>query len=154
MGFFDKLKSFVGADKPTITFTRCEDSIPVTDTGVKYRLSVTAEKPLTVVSLESSLIARTIDDKKMEQNETLATEKDNGSSWSPEDNPFPGLLDKGKDWPVSGMVFMNDAASKKVQELYANRSSNGFKLILKATLDIKETGGLFDPSVEREITFY
>ena len=149
----DSASAEAKTDKPSepmsdavIEFKKLEDTIPVSDTGVKYQITVTGTKGPKISAATSSLIA-VYKDGDSEKSDLLATETDDGSSWSPEDNPFPGAV--GTDWHFGGMVFMDDAKNADLQKLYAQRESNGLKLMLK--VELKSTGGAIKP-VEREIT--
>ena len=151
MSFFKKMKTFLGAEKPEILFSRLEESIPITDTGVKYRLAVNSKSPLTVMSVTGSLKAVYRDGEGVKKELLLKERKDDGSSWIASQNPFPGKLSPNSSWRYGGMVFMSKQKNRDLQALYANKFENQLQLILKVELDIKETGMLFDPSVEREI---
>ncbi|MBK7885050.1 MAG: hypothetical protein IPJ81_15650 [Chitinophagaceae bacterium] len=154
MGFFDKIKTFVGADAPTITFTKIEDQLPVTDTVLKYNILVTSEKELTAMNVKGVLTAIYKNEDGAETQVILASDIDNGDDWNPEQNPFPGKITKDKNWEYGGMVMMNDDKSTLLQQLFANKTKSPLKIMLTVTLDIKETGMLFDPSIKREITIF
>lgn len=138
-------------DGPKILFTRVEDRIPVTDTGVKYNITVSSEKELTVVGVTGTLKAIYKNEAKEEKIETIATSKDTGENWIPEQNPFPGKIHQSQNWEYAGSVFMEDDKSALLQDLFARKSKTGLKFVLNVEVDIKETGMLFDPSVDREI---
>ncbi len=129
-----------------ITFDRIEDSIPVTDTGVKFNISLKGTKGPVVSSATGSLTA-VYEEGGAEQKLLLATETDDGSNWSPEDNPFPGEV--GGDWTFGGSVFMDDDKSAQLQKLFADRDKNGLKMMLK--VELESSGGAIEP-VEHEIT--
>ncbi len=124
-----------------IEFKTLEDSIPVTDTGVKYQITVKGTKGPVITAITSTLTAvYTVDG--AEKSDLLATETDDGSSWSAEDNPFPGAV--GSDWEgCGGMVFMDDAKNADLQKLYADRETNKLKLMLG--VELKSTGGKIAP---------
>jgi hypothetical protein len=151
MGFFGKVKSFFGGGAPTLSFSRVEDTIPVSDTGVKYNLDVTGKKDMTIVSTTSKLVAYWEEGEEEKELE-LAEEFDNGEHWLEEQNPFPGKIADGTTWSYAGSVFMDDDKNEELQQLYANKDSNKLKLMLEVEIDVKEIGGLFDPSIKQEIT--
>lgn len=123
-----------------IEFKKLEDSIPVTDTGVKYQITVKGTKGPVITAITSTLTAvYTVDG--AEKSDKLATETDDGSNWSAEDNPFPGSV--GGDWSCGGMVFMDDAKNADLQKLYADRETNKLKLMLG--VELKSTGGKIAP---------
>ena len=152
MGLFDKLKTFVGGGAPKMSFTSIEDSIPVTDTVIRYKINVEAEKELTVISVSEELKIVYLDDEGEEQEEVLVEDKDDGSNWSDEDNPFPGKISKDNPWQFGGLVIMkDDAKSELLQKYFADKQRNKMKLMLEVEIDVKEIGMLFDPSISREI---
>ena len=69
-----------------------------------------------------------------------------------EQNPFPGKISNGTSWDYAGSVFMDEDKNKELQNLYHNRGSNKLRLMLEVEIDIKEIGGLFDPSIKQEIS--
>ncbi|MEO5990088.1 MAG: hypothetical protein ABIP68_00510 [Ferruginibacter sp.] len=154
MGFFDKMKSFVGVGGPVITFTSVEDNIHVTDTGIKFNISVASENAITVKAVTGTLKVTYKNDAGEERTETLGSETDNGEHWGVDDNPFPGIISKDQNWDFAGSVYMDDEKSILLQELFSNKSKTQLKVILNVEVDVKETGGLFDPSVQREITLH
>ncbi len=129
-----------------VKWVKVEDSIPVSDTGVKYQLKLEG-KPGPVIKSATSTLTAVHKDGDSEKRDLLATETDDGSSWSPEDNPFPGSV--GGDWAFSGMVFMEDDKNAELQKLYADREKNGLKLMLGVKLEA-EGGGV--ALAEQEIT--
>lgn len=124
-----------------IEFKTIEDSIPVSDTGVKYQITVSGTKGPVITAITSTLTAvYTVDG--AEKSDLLATETDDGSNWSAEDNPFPGSV--GGDWEgCGGMVFMEDDKNAGLQKLYSDRESNKLKLMLG--VELKSTGGKIAP---------
>lgn len=138
------------ADEPksdaVIKFKKLEDSIPVSDTGVKFQINLEGTKGPVVSAATGSLIA-VYKDGGAEKSDVLATETDDGAHWSPEDNPFPGSV--GGDWEFAGSVFMDDDKNTELQKLYADKANNNLKLMLK--VELKSSGGAIAP-VEREIT--
>lgn len=149
MGFFDKIKSYVGLnDKPTITFERLEKSIPITDTGVKFNINVESKREYTVMSVTSTLKVKYMGDNDIEEEEILA-EETNGEGYRLDgEYIFPAVIKENTSWLFYGSIFMDDDANATMRRL-ANRV--GFKLMLVVEVDIKEIGGLFDPSIETEI---
>ncbi len=152
MGLFDKMKTFVGIGAPTITFNRVEDTIPVTDTGIKYNITVASEKELTAIGIKGSLKAIYKNDAGEEKTEIIASANDDGKDWIENQNPFPGKISKTQNWEYAGSVFMEEDKSAFLQGLFANKNKSQLKVILNVEVDIKETGMLFDPSIEKEIT--
>lgn len=154
MGFFDKMKTFVGVGAPTIKFKQVEDRLPVTDTGIKYQITVESEKEVTAIAITETIKALYKDDDGTERSTILATDTDKGEHWIESDNPFPGKISKNNNWEYSGSIYMDDEKSKLMQNLFAKKNSSNLRVVLVVEVDIKETGMLFDPSVETTITLF
>lgn len=144
-GFACDLSTEQPKSDAVIKFVKLEDSIPVSDTGVKYKIKLEGT-PGPVIKAITSTLTLVYKDGGSEKREKIASETDDGSDWSPEDNPFPGSV--GGDWEVGGMVFMEDAENAKMRKLYGDREANGLKLMLG--VELKSDGGAITPA-EQEI---
>lgn len=145
-GFACDLSTEQPKSDAVIKFKSIEDSIPVSDTGVKYVIRLEGT-PGPVIKASTSTLTLVYKDGGSEKREKIASETDDGTGWSPEDNPFPGSV--GGDWELGGMVYMEDAENAKMRKLYDDREANGLKLMLG--VELKTEGGAITPA-EEEIT--
>ncbi|CAA6799279.1 MAG: Unknown protein [uncultured Aureispira sp.] len=155
MGFFDKMKKMVGKTGVELDYKWIENPFTFTDPMIKATLRIKAEDEITILESTGSFYARRENDDGMEEEillgEDTCTSMSDGGDYK--DLPqtikaggaqtcafFVGdmdLIESLKDWGV------DSPESAKIK---------GVKFFFKGEVDVKETVGLFDPSLEQEIT--
>lgn len=162
MGFFDKLKKFVGKTDVKLDFQWIENPFPFGDPMIKATLRVKAEgDAVTIIGNSATFYAkRTNDDGQEEEiilgedgndvNDCASVER-NGE-WGKE---FPDTIEGGGESSYGFFVDDMDLAKSLAPWGVTDAESakiKGIKFYFKAEADVKETVGLFDPTIEQEIT--
>lgn len=161
MGFFDKVKKFMGKTGAKLEFTWIENPFSFGDPMIKATLQVTAEKSaITVIGTTGTFYA-TLEDAEgseidVELGEAIETVNDCASvDRDGESVPeFPHKLKPGESGQYG--LFIMDIDVKSKLEKYGvtdaeSAESKGVKFYLEGEADIKGTADLFDPSIKQEI---
>ncbi len=162
MGFFSKLKKFVGKTDVKLDYEWIENPFPFDDPMIKATIRIKAEgEGVTVIGTTGTFIAQRTNGDGVEEEIVLGEEVSNtedcadverDGEWVEE---FPEFIESGQE--SSYGLFIDDMDLPKSLAEWGVRNvedakAGGVKFILKGEIDVKETADLFDPSLDYEIT--
>lgn len=161
MGFFDKIKKMVGKTGVELDYTWIENPFPFGDPMIKATLRIkTGDSPVTVIGNTGTFYAKREKDdgtdeitlgEEINDVDNCASIERNGE-WV---NEFPETIAANSESSYGFFVDdMNLIESLKEWGVDSPDSAKikGVKFYFKGEIDVKETVGLFDPSLEQEIT--
>lgn len=160
MGFFDKIKKFVGKTGVELDYTWIETPFPFGDPMIKATIRVKASDTVTVNGITGTFLAvRTnaedeeeeiiLGEEFQEADENHTTER-NGE-WVP---VYPCTIQAGEEETFGYFVEDLDLAESLAKwgvDSPESAKIKGVKFIFRGEVDIKETAGLFDPSLDHDI---
>ncbi len=160
MGFFDKVKKFVGVTGVKLDYTWIEDPFPFGDPMIKATIRVKAESEVTIVGKTGTFYARREAREGGKEEIVLGRENttvDNCASTRRNGERvkvFPDKIEAGGESSYGFFVKKMDLAKSLAKWGIRNPQmarDNGVRFYFKGEIDVKETGLLFDPSLEQEI---
>lgn len=155
MGFFDKVKSFVGGHGVKVQHLEIERqepnavTLPIGDTVVKGKFVVTAEKPCTVLSMESELCMKVKHADGREEDVVLGRDvfPEPNTSRSDDMVQYPYELTGGGR--VEDFFIISMDSDIPTQLGARNLSADQVRFFVKTTVDVK--GSPFDPEAVNDI---
>ena len=164
MGFFDKIKKMVGKTGVKLEYKWIENPFTFTDPMIKATILVKAEaEQITVLGITGTFVARRTNSDGEEEEIILGEATENVDDCASIDRDgqsvpeFPHTIAAGEEGNYGyfvgseeemdlanslGKWGVSDAASAKIGKV---------KFFFVGDVDIKETVGMFDPSLEQEI---
>lgn len=155
MGFFDKAKNFMGGHGVKVRHTIIERqdptaaTLPLTDSVVKGKFEVTADKPCTVLSMKAEVYLEAKHSDGREEIIALGEDVFPAPHVHRQDDmvKYPYELAAGasvEDFFIISMdTTIPDALAKR------HLSADKVKLVIKTTVDVK--GSPFDPEAKNEL---
>ncbi|WMX16250.1 MULTISPECIES: hypothetical protein [unclassified Aureispira] len=155
MGFFDKMKKMVGKTGVELDYRWIENPFPFNDPMIKATLRIKADSAITVVGATGTFYAKREDDDGMEEEIILGEEECTDIANGDDYNKFPESIESGGVRTCAFFVDdMDLVESLKEWGVDSPESAKikGVRFFFKGEVDVKETVGLFDPTLEQEIT--
>lgn len=162
MGFFDKIKKMVGKTGVELDYPWIENPFPFGDPMIKATLRVKASgDAITIIGSSATFYAQRTNADGMKEEIVLGEESNNqencasverNGKWGKE---FPDTIEAGGERSYGFFVGDMNVAKALSEWGVTNAESariNGVKFYFKGGVDVQETVGLFDPSLEQEIT--
>lgn len=155
MGFFDKMKKMVGKTGVELDYQWIENPFSFNDPMIKATLRIKADSEITILGATGTFYAKREDDDGLDEEIILGEEECSDIANGDDYNDFPDTIEAGGVRTCAFFVDdMNLVASLKDWGVDSPESAKikGVKFFFKGEVDVKETVGLFDPSLEQEIT--
>lgn len=155
MGFFDKIKKMVGKTGVELDYEWIENPFTFTDPMIKATLRIKADSEITILGSTGSFYAQREDDDGMEEEILLGEDECNDMANGDDYHDLPQTIEAGGVRTVAFFVGdMDLVESLKDWGVDSPESAKikGVKFFFKGEVDVKETVGLFDPSLTEEIT--
>jgi hypothetical protein len=155
MGFFDKLKKFVGKTGVELDYEWIENPFTFTDPMIKATLRIKTSEDVTILGSTGTFYAQRKGDDDLNEEIVLGEEECSDIEKDGDYQKFPQLVEAGGvrtcAFFVSDMDLVKSLGKWGVDSPESARIK-GVKFFFKGEVDVKETAGLFDPTLEQEIT--
>jgi len=154
MGFFDKVKKMVGKTGVELDYSWIENPFPFNDPMIKATLQIKADSEITILGATGSFYAKREDDEGIVEEIMLGEDESSSIAKGDDYNDFPDTIEAGGVRTCAFFVGdMNLIESLKDWGVDSPESAKikGIKFFFIGEVDVKETVGLFDPSLEQEI---
>jgi hypothetical protein len=155
MGFFDKMKKMVGKTGVELDYQWIENPFTFTDPMIKATLRIKAEGGITILGATGTFYAKRENDDGMEEEIILGEEECSDIAKGDDYNKFPDTMEAGGERTCAffvGDMDLVESLSEWGIDSPESAKIKGVKFFFKGEVDVKETVGLFDPSLEEEIT--
>lgn len=155
MGFFDKMKKMVGKTGVELDYEWIENPFPFNDPMIKATLRIKADSEITILSATGTFYAKREDDDGMDEEIILGEDECTDIENDGDYKDLPQTIESGGvrscAFFVGDMNLVESLADWGVDSPESAKIK-GVKFFFKGEVDVKETVGLFDPSLEQEIT--
>lgn len=155
MGFFDKIKKMVGKTGVELDYRWIENPFPFNDPMIKATLRIKAADEVTIIGATGTFYAQREDDDGMTEEIILGEDECSDIEINDDFIDMPQVVKANTEACVAFFISdMDLVESLKDWGVDSPESAKikGVKFFLKGEVDVKETVGLFDPSLEQEIT--
>ena len=155
MGFFDKIKKMVGKTGIELDYEWIENPFTFTDPMIKATLRIKADSEITILGSTGSFYAQRKDDDGLDEEILLGEEECTDIENEGDYQDLPQTIEGGGVRTCAFFVGdMDLVESLKGWGVDSPESAKikGVKFFFKGEVDVKETVGLFDPSLKEEIT--
>jgi hypothetical protein len=155
MGFFDKMKKMVGKTGVELDYEWIENPFTFTDPMIKATLRIKADSEITILGSTGSFYAQRENDDGMDEEILLGEDECTDMADGDDYHDLPQKIEAGGVRTVAFFVGDMDLV-KSLQDWGVDSPESakikGVKFFFKGEVDVKETVGLFDPSLKQEIT--
>ena len=155
MGFFDKIKKMVGKTGVELDYQWIENPFPFNDPMIKATLRINTSGEVTILGSTGVFYAQRTNSDGMEEEIVLGEDECSDIEQDGDYKKFPQTIQAGGvatcAYFISDMNLVESLAKWGVDSPESAKIK-GVKFFLKGEVDVKETVGLFDPSLEQEIT--
>ncbi|MBA3545092.1 MAG: hypothetical protein H0T76_01275 [Nannocystis sp.] len=150
MGFFDKMKKFVGGkNTATVEITAINGTAPtgatinISDGTVRGSMSVTAQQDCTMLAMKYDVILRTQSAEGQWSDISVGSNKDVARQVMATGQVFT------KDWIINGVDVETYLRNQSYDDMTAVLGHPKIKLVVRCTADVE--GSPFDPNAEAEV---
>jgi len=155
MGFFDKMKKMVGKTGVELDYQWIENPFPFSDPMIKATLRINASEEISVLSSTGTFYAQRTDSDGMKKEIVLGEDECSDIEKDGDYQKFPQTIEAGGVRTCAFFVGDMDLVKSLAEwgvDSPESAKIKGVKFFFRGEVDVKETVGLFDPSLEQEIT--